>query len=188
MRHLFTYGAVSVTKAEDVILKETVIGLFPDNWNIVRFEEAVTIKSGQVDPKKYPYSKMLNVGPENIEVGTGRILNAKSAEELKLISGKYLFAKNDVLYSKIRPYLRKAAFATFDGICSADMYAMTSDVLDHQYLLTWLLSDPFTTQAVSYQSRTGIPKINRKQLGSTFIPIPPKQEQQAITTVRLISK
>src|SRR4030095_576628 len=146
-------------------MKETEIGPVPAHWDIDRFGNRVTTVSGQVDPKIEPYSKMLHIGPENIEEGTGRILNPKLAEELGLISGKYLFGPTDVLYSKIRPYLRKAALPPFEGICSADMYALQpKNSLCRNYLYCWLFSESFTLQAISYQSRTGIPKINREQL------------------------
>ncbi len=186
MKHLFTYGPVTFGQADHVPLKETEIGLVPDHWDMLRFGEVVIITSGQVDPKEELYSKMLHVGPENIEEGTGRLIKLRSAAEVGLISGKYLFGPDDVLYSKIRPYLRKAALPTFTGICSADMYALKPrEMLVREFLLCWLLSEPFTRQAVSYQSRTGIPKINRKQLDSTWIPVPPKHEQEEIAKLLL---
>jgi type I restriction enzyme S subunit len=181
MRHLFKYGPVPVEQAERVLLEETEIGSFPAHWSLVRFGDVVTTTSGQVDPKTEPYSDMPHVGPENIEEGTGRVLSPRPARELGLISGKYLFGPSDVLYSKIRPYLRKAALPSFDGICSADMYPLKAKGgLIREFLFCWLLHERFTHQSVSYQSRTGIPKINRKQLDSTWMPLPPERDQNAI--------
>ena len=186
MRHLFTFGPVRVEEAVRVALEETDIGSFPAHWSLFRFGDVVTTTSGQVDPKIEPYSSMPHVGPENIEEGTGRILNPKLARELGLISGKYLFGPADVIYSKIRPYLRKAALPSFVGICSADMYPLKAkDGLVREFLFCWLLHERFTRQSVSYQSRTGIPKINRKQLDSTWMPLPPESDQIAIATALL---
>jgi len=135
MRHLFTFGPVRVEEAERVALEETDIGSFPAHWSLFRFGDVVTTTSGQVDPKIEPYSSMPHVGPENIEEGTGRILNPKLARELGLISGKYLFGPADIIYSKIRPYLRKAALPSFVGICSADMYPLKAkDGLVREFL------------------------------------------------------
>jgi type I restriction enzyme S subunit len=122
MKHLFTYGPVPVDQAENVLLKETEIGDIPKEWDVAGFGSLVDIKSGQVDPREEPYWNMIHIGPENIEEATGRILSPRTAAELKLKSGKYLFTPEDVIYSKIRPYLRKAALPEFAGICSADMY------------------------------------------------------------------
>src|SRR4029450_11155502 len=77
IRHLFTYGPVPIEQADKVVMKETEIGPVPAHWDIDRFGNRVTTVSGQVDPKIEPYSKMLHIGPENIEEGTGRILNPK---------------------------------------------------------------------------------------------------------------
>jgi type I restriction enzyme S subunit len=145
----------------------------------------VQTTSGQVDSRDKPYSEMLHVGPENITEGSGQLVGCQTAGELNLISGKYLFTPDDVLYSKIRPYLRKIALPDFTGVCSADMYPLRprSGELVREYLFAWLLSARFTAQAVSFQNRTGIPKINRQQLDSTSIALPPPQEQRAIAQV-----
>jgi type I restriction enzyme S subunit len=102
-----------------------------------------------------------------------------------LISGKYVFSNRDVLYSKIRPYLRKAALPNFKGICSADMYPVRprDEVLLRDFLYFILLHERFTFQANSFQSRTGIPKINRTQLGMTLLPVPSVNEQEQITHI-----
>ena len=185
MKHLFTYGPVPLDQADRIPLKETEIGPVPEHWKVVKFSSVVTTVSGQVDPRAKPYAEMVHVGPENIEEATGRLINLKSAKELGLKSGKYLFSPEHVLYSKIRPYLRKAALPDFKGICSADMYALKPNLgeLTREFLFYWLLSEAFTRQAVSYQNRTGIPKINRQQLGSTWIPLPPLPEQREIARI-----
>jgi type I restriction enzyme S subunit len=179
MKHLFTYGPVPVQRAEVVPLKEAETGLIPTHWQVAPFGNCVEIASGQVDPRESPYREMPHVGPENIEQGTGRLLGLKKAGELGLISGKYLFDDRHVLYSKIRPYLRKAALPSFAGICSADMYPLRPrQGLEREFLFFWLLSEPFTRAIVPSQARTGIPKVNREQLNSTAIPLPPPNEQR----------
>ena len=148
----------------------------------VPFREVVEIASGQVDPREEPYASLPHVAPDNIESNTGRLLPVKSARVLGLISGKYRFQPGDVLYSKIRPYLNKAAIAPFAGTCSADMYVLrgVAGRINNQFLLYLLLSDTFLVQATSHQNRTGIPKINRQQLDSILLDFPPLDEQQDI--------
>lgn len=181
LHHLFTYGPVPFPHAAHVPLQQTEFGEIPRNWKLPAFGEQVEIASGQVDPRERPYSAMLHVGPEHIESGSGRLLALSSAAETGLISGKYLFTGLDVLYSKIRPYLRKAALPNFTGICSADMYPLRPKPgLDRQFLFFWLLSDPFTKVIVPSQARTGIPKVNRQQLNATPLPLPPLPEQRDI--------
>jgi type I restriction enzyme S subunit len=184
MRHVFTYGPVAVGETESVGLKDSEVGEIPVHWDLRAMDEVVDIQRGQVDPQAEPYASMLHVGPDNIEEATGRLRANSTSKELGLISGKYLFGPGWVLYSKIRPYLRKAAIPDFTGICSADMYPLrpSSEDLDLRYLFRYLLSDGFTRQAVSHQSRTGIPKINRLQLGRVPIPVPELHSQHAISS------
>jgi len=52
--------------------------------------------------------------------------------------------------------------------------------LERVFLAHWLLSDGFTRQASSHQQRTGIPKINRQQLGMIPVPVPPVGEQSLV--------
>jgi len=162
--------------------KQTPIGLLPAEWDVRLFGEVVQIKKGQVDPTVEPYSSMIHVGPENIEEGSGRLKARDSARKLSLISGKYLFDQADVLYSKIRPYLRKVALPDFRGLCSADMYPVrpSSKLLLRGFLFYYLLDDRFTRQAISHQGRTGIPKINREQLNQIGVPLPHPSVQEEI--------
>ncbi len=187
MKYLFTYGPVPVEEAEKVKLKETEIGMMPKDWEIKKMGEITDIQSGQVNPTEEPYGAMLNIGPENIEEGSGKIISPKTAKELRLISGKYLFTESYVLYSKIRPYLRKALLPNFEGICSADIYPLKPNIslIKRTYLFNYLLTDIFTMQAITFQSRTRIPKINRAQLNSILIPLPKLQLQENIVNILL---
>ncbi len=161
--------------------KETEIGLVPESWEVVRFEESVNIKNGQVDPRKTPFAELLHVGPENIESNTGRLLSLQTNAKLKISSGNYHFTSEDILYSKIRPYLNKVALPDFEGTCSADMYPLSpGSRFTRQFLFYYLFSDGFKKAAISFQDRTGIPKINRMQLGSIRLPCPTKEEQNEI--------
>ncbi len=179
MQHLFTRG----TRGEP--RKQTDIGEMPESWRVVRFANVVEIGKGQVDPKLDPYASMIHVGPENIESDSGRLVATKTNKELKIISGNYLFTAEDILYSKIRPYLNKVALPTFLGTCSADMYPLRphSDHLIREFLFQFMLSEQFKVRAVSLQDRTGIPKINREQLGSILLLEPPLSEQRDIVAV-----
>jgi type I restriction enzyme S subunit len=151
----------------------------------VRSATVIDIQQGQVDPRQESYRKMLHVGPDNIEPRTGRLLPLMTADQLQLISGKYLFTDADVLYSKIRPYLQKAALPSFAGLCSADMYPLRprSARLTRTFLFYLLRTAGFTAQATSQQARTGIPKINREQLGAILLPLPGPEEQREIAEV-----
>lgn len=63
--------------------------------------------------------------------------------------------------------------------------APKSGALTREFLYCVLLSETFTHQAIAFQVRTGIPKINRAQLGQIVLPKPPVAEQEAIARALL---
>src|ERR1041385_6291357 len=104
--------------------RQTEAGVIPEEWELRDLLTTVRIANGQVDPRQEPFRSMVLVAPDHIERGTGKLLEKRTAAEQGAISGKYLFNAGDIVYSKIRPYLRKIILADFDGLCSADMYPL----------------------------------------------------------------
>jgi type I restriction enzyme S subunit len=151
-------------------------------WKPKALGELVEVASGQVDPTQPPYCDLPQIGSENIESDSANLVNVKSAGDKGVISGNYAFDEHDVLYSKIRPALNKAAAPAFKGICSADIYPIrpANDGLLRSYLLYLLLSPGFLDYAVSKSERGKIPKINRDDLLSFEAVIPLPLEQQRI--------
>jgi type I restriction enzyme, S subunit len=148
-------------------------------WPTVSMEDICTIQQGQVDPKQDPYSQMIHLAPDDIESDTGRILEKKTAAEDKVISGKYEFTDEAVLYCKIRPYLRKVAFPRFSGICSADMYPLYPKLNTlPEFLFRLLLSEDFTKFAIMHSARSAFPKLNRESLFAYRLRLPPLDEQR----------
>lgn len=178
----------AVTKGlnPDVPMKDSGVvwlGEVPEYWEVVTFQRCVYVAEGQVDPEKQPYRSMLLIAPNHVESGTGRLLYTETAEQQSAESGKYLCTKGDVIYSKIRPALRKVCLAPDDCLCSADMYPLRgSKNLINQFLMWFMLSEPFSALAVLESGRVAMPKINRESLKEVWISLPPKHEQLAITS------
>ena len=164
--------------------KQTEIGEIPEEWDVLRLLDVASLRSGQVDPTKEPYRNWPLISPNHVESTTGHLLRVETASEQQAISGKYLFEPGDVVYCKIRPYLEKATVATFRGLCSADMYPLRPGPrIESRFLLSSLLSQRFTDFAKSVSMRTGIPKINREELGRFLLAVPPSVEQLRIVLV-----
>jgi type I restriction enzyme, S subunit len=157
------------------------LGPIPVAWQIGKFRHYVQVKSGQVDPENDAYRTMPLIAPNHIESGTGRLLNTETALEQSAESGKYWCDAGDVIYSKIRPGLRKATIAPFDCLCSADMYPLKAKIpLTNKYLFWYLLSEPFSVFAEQESMRVAMPKLNRETIADAVIPLPHPQEQAAI--------
>lgn len=169
---------------------ETVPQLrFPDfresgEWEKVSLQLVIEIASGQVDPTKPPYCDLPHVGGDNIEAGTGNLLNLRTAKEDGVISGKYTFDEHDILYSKIRPALNKVAAPNFSGVCSADVYPIRpcSEMLRREFLVYLLRSESFVKYATKHSGRGKIPKINREDLFAYDAMLPTLAEQECIAS------
>jgi len=140
----------------------------------------VDIRSSLTDPAELPDA--LHVGPEHIASGSGRVSwhEVRTCEQDGVTSGKYAFKEDDVLYSKIRPYLNKVAVADRSGLCSADMYALRAreGILATDYLHFVLGDRRFLTYAESVSNRANIPKMNRKQLLAYEVSVPGMDSQK----------
>lgn len=155
--------------------------MIPEDWEVRPFLTTVRIANGQVNPRFEPYKSMVLIAPDHIESSTGKLLARQTAAEQRAISGKYVFENGDIVYSKIRPYLRKAILAKFSGLCSADMYPLKpADDVSAGFILAILLGHRFSKYAESISVRSGIPKINRQELADFVFGLPPFLEQHAI--------
>ncbi len=158
------------------------LGEIPAHWGVMRWRYCCRIKAGQVAPKDEQFREMTLIAPNHVESGTGRVLYTESAEEQGAISGKYLVAPGNIIYSKIRPALNKLCVATGSWLCSADMYpvSITDSRLQTRFLLYFMLSEPFVRLMVDESMRVAMPKVNRDTLAGCPILVPPLVEQLPI--------
>ena len=118
---------------------------------------------------------------EDIEANTGKILKIVAAKDRKSTSGKYLFSKNMVLYSKLRPYLNKVVVATNDGCCTTEIIPISLFAKSSPHFLQLLLMSPMFVDTINADSYgVKMPRADTAQVKSFLLPIPPKNEQQRI--------
>ncbi|WP_428408445.1 restriction endonuclease subunit S [Hyphococcus sp.] len=143
--------------------------------------DVCSIESSLIDPKAAEFANLLHIGGGNIITKSDELIDLRTAKEEGLISGKFLFDRETVLYSKIRPYLMKVSRPDFTGLCSADIYPLKprKRVLDRDYLYFLLLSKRFTDYAVEGSGRAGMPKVNRKHLFAYRVRLPDLKSQKA---------
>ncbi len=170
------------------LYQDSPLGKIPRDWKVDSLVSRVSLPQGQVDPREQPYTNWILVAPDHIDSGTGRLIATRSASEQNAISGKYVFESGDVVYSKIRPYLRKAILATFRGLCSADMYPLKPAAgVNSRFLLAVVLGEAFSRFASAVSMRSGFPKINREELAEFRLGWPKPQEQERIGEILTVS-
>ena len=167
------------TKAREII-PALFLDMFGDpdtnlrGWKLVHLSELATIQRTLRVPDHDADSGAICFGPDSVEQGTGRWLSRPTVAQIHPISGKYEYEQEDVIYSKIRPLLRKAVISDHKGFCSADMYPLTcTEKATPEFLHGLLLSSAFTKYSVSVSTRAQMPKINRKALFAYKAVCPP---------------
>ena len=171
-------------KKFDELIRSRFIELFGDlklnskNWKIFSFPEFALIDT-QMIHDFHNYEDYPHIGIDSIEKDTGNILAYRTIGEDHVISGKYLFTANHIIYSKIRPNLNKVALPDFDGLCSADAYPILPiEGKSNRYFLAFILrSNLFLSYILAFSNRTNLPKVNKAQIERFRCPLPPIEMQ-----------
>lgn len=154
------------------------IGEIAEDAEVIRFKYIADIEADLVDPSGF--GDMPQVAPENILPNTGKLVNVGTVEEAGVDSWNQRFYEGQIVYSKIRPALNKVVIAPFEGLCSADMYPI-STVLPTRYLMYFMLSAPFVSQTIEVSSiRVKMPKVNQNELGNFFVVVHPRETMERI--------
>lgn len=167
------------------LVKSRFVEMFGDystnskNWRIAKFNEFAKIDATMTTDYE-TYADYPHIGIDSIEKDTGLLSGYRTVSEDNVISGKYIFTSEHIIYSKIRPNLNKVALPPFDGLCSADAYPILAnrENCNRIYLATLLRSQYFLDYILSFSARANMPKVNRKQVEGFQAPLPPLDLQE----------
>ena len=180
----------------DELVKARFVELFGDlksnpmEWPVVPFAEFAKI-DGNMTTDYEKYADYPHIGIDSIEKGTGALKGYRTVREDGVISGKYIFTPQHIIYSKIRPNLNKVALPNFEGLCSADAYPILPNHsnCNRVFLAIALRSEYFLEYILQFSSRTNLPKVNRKEITGFRMPLPPlKLQEQFAAFVEQIDK
>jgi len=167
----------------DELIKSRFIELFGDlernskNWGIKSFSEFAVIDTNMTNDF-VTYADYPHIGIDSIEKNTGVLSGYRTIKEDNVISGKYLFTPEHIIYSKIRPNLNKVALPDFYGLCSADAYPILArENCNRIFLAVLMRSDFFLKHVLSLCGRANQPKVNKEQVQAFKSPFPPIELQ-----------
>ncbi len=160
--------------------KQTKIGEIPKSWDVERLSNVARNRTERYTPRgdeHLPY-----VGLEHIITSQSWIDKNGTSSETR--SQKTVFNRGEVLFGKLRPYLRKIAAPSFDGVCSTDILVFTSKKnLINEYLLLLLSSNRAIQYAIKTSEGTKMPRTSWNSMKLLEFPIPPVDEQKRIVGV-----
>ena len=113
------------------------IGQVPEHWDILRIKRTVHLANDRCNniPEQATY-----IGLEDVEAGSGQYKPTPTTSRQSEESTVALFQKDDVLYGKLRPYLRKCITAPANGVCSTEFLVLKPSLVLPVWLQNWLLT------------------------------------------------
>jgi len=161
--------------------KETEVGDIPQEWEVAQLADICGLRTETVDPNTLSHVRY--VGLEHIESGNPRLAQWGDCGQVK--SSKNKFYPGDILYGKLRPYLRKSALAHFEGISSTDILILKADTA--RTMPDWLIhlfhTRGFVEHAISTTGGTNLPRTSWKAIREYRLALPPLPEQRGIAHV-----
>ena len=163
----------------DNLIKARFVEMFGDlkkndmGWQVCSFSDFAQIDTTMIhDFEKY--GDYPHIGIDSIEKESGNISGYRTVREDGVVSGKYLFTPEHIIYSKIRPNLNKVALPEFKGVCSADAYPILpkKEKCNRIFLAYTMRSSMFLEYILAFSSRTNLPKVNKLQVEGFCCPIP----------------
>ena len=153
----------------------------PESWKWVRLGDCTGYS--QTKPKISPKDitdDMWSLDLEDIQKESGAILTRTTASERKITGDKVLFYKGQVLYSKLRPYLKKILVAPDNGICTPELVPFNTYLVYANYIV-YVLRSPhidYVVNSVTYGVK--MPRVGTETMVNLLIPLPPLAEQKRI--------
>lgn len=153
----------------------------PDSWKWVKLGDCTGYAQTKekVSPKDIT-GDMWSLDLEDIQKDTGAILVKTKASERKIRGDKVKFHKGQVLYSKLRPYLKKILVAPDEGICTPELVPFDTYLIDENYI-AYVLRSPhidYVINSVTYGVK--MPRVGTDTMTNLLLPLPPLAEQKRI--------
>ena len=146
---------------------------FEGEWKTPLFSEMVERISASGQAGMLP-------GVEFEDIASGEGCFNKNIYQKECHKYGKLFYEGDILFGKLRPYLKNIILADFNGVAIGDFWVLRSKGLDEKYLYTLVNSESFLKVA-NISSGSKMPRADWNLVSTTKFVVPSaKDEQKAI--------
>ncbi len=156
-------------------------------WQICSIGQCVT-KTYNRDPRDQPDKPFTYIDVSSVDNSLFRITSSSVLQGRDAPSrARKVVHKGDVIFSTVRPTLRRVAFITGDfhnKICSTGYCVLRPNhTINGLFLFYWLLTDEVLREVDSVQRGANYPAIRDSDLKKLQIPTPALHEQRRIAAV-----
>ena len=181
-QQLIQEGKLKKQKAHPEITEDEISFEIPETWKWVRLGEISTYSQTKMKINVAEIeTPMWSLDLEDIEKESGKIIRRVMTNDRKISGEKIIFKKGQILYSKLRPYLKKILIAPDNGVCSSELvpFDMIGNC-DSRFIVYVLKSAyvDFLINSVTYGVK--MPRVGTDTMINLLIPLPPLDEQKRI--------
>lgn len=152
----------------------------PSGWKPARFNEICDRVQDAASPSEC--GQRLYLGLEHLASGHPALVGHGKESDVR--SGKTEFRKGDVLFGRLRPYLRKSVLVSEDGICSTDILVFrATEKCIPEFVCLLTHTDEFIGHAKATTSGVQHPRTSWSGLREFKLHVPPVAEQRKIAAV-----
>lgn len=155
------------------------IGQVPEHWKVARVKRLASLRN---ERRNDVSTDTIYIGLEDVEAGSGQYKPTNGSSRQSEDSTVGIFYEGDVLYGKLRPYLRKAIISEMAGCCSTEFLVLRAEKTEPRWLQEWLLTPDVTHQIESGCEGAKMPRADWGHIGSIEVVYPDQPEQAKILT------
>jgi type I restriction enzyme S subunit len=146
------------------------------DWEEKKLGDVITNKSEKYNPEKEKVNyKCIEL--EHLASETPALLGYVDSNNSGSIKNK--FQKGDVLFGKLRPYLKKYLQAPFDGVCSSEIWVLKGKGILNAFLFRLIQTDEFISLA-NQSTGSKMPRADWNVISASLFAIPSRPEQKKI--------
>lgn len=149
-------------------------GKIPYAWELNKIKYLTTIRSESAiyNPEEDKY-----IGLENVNGYSDNVVETDTEYDYSMQS---ICKKDDIIFSKLRPYLAKVLIAKHNSFCTGEFIVFSSFNGDRRYLFYSILNPKFIENINSSTYGAKMPRANPQYIFDQQICLPPLDEQQRI--------
>jgi len=153
----------------------------PDSWLTCTLGDVINYGTTQKsEPVEIPDDAWV-LELEDIEKDTSKVLQRLTFRQRQSKSTKNCFAKGDILYGKLRPYLNKVVRADQDGCCTTEIVPIKpNEIVEGAYLFHWLKTPAFIHYVTSVSHGLNMPRLGTEAGKQAPFVLAPLNEQKRI--------
>ncbi|WP_340695722.1 restriction endonuclease subunit S [Hydrogenobacter thermophilus] len=171
---------------EEKNFKQTELGLLPEDWQVVRLGEVCSIKTGTTPSKKnkefWSNGIIDFIKPPDLQ---NTFIYTASEKISELARKKARIANRDSILVSCIGIIGRVGYTVKEVAFNQQINALGPKKDNVLPLYLFYVIQTQQKQIESFKSMTTVPIVNKNKFSKTLIPLPPLEEQKAISEVLL---